>query len=244
MITKNIRKIYELIGELRNKNLSTSKYPHSVFIPAGTYSPWITDISFNQIYDLIKDYTLVHRTKCYVIYKLVEEVSKLSGDYIEVGVWRGGTGALIASMALKDKNEGKVYLCDTFTGVVKAGKEDGFYKNKEHSDTSIETVKKLLNKLNLDNTHILQGVFPDETSKEINSKQIKFCHIDVDVYKGAKEITDWVWPFMPLGGIIIYDDFGFPQTNGVTKYVEEQRNNSDRIVIHNLSGQGIIIKIK
>ena len=48
---------------------------------------------------------------------------------------------------------------------------------------------------------------------------------------------------MPVGGMIVFDDYGFSGCEGVTKLVDEERNKNDRIVIHNLNGHGIIIKI-
>ena len=48
---------------------------------------------------------------------------------------------------------------------------------------------------------------------------------------------------MVPGGIIVYDDFGFSSADGVTKYVEEQRQFSDRLVIHNLNGHAVVIKL-
>ena len=77
-----------------------------------------------------------------------------------------------------------------------------------------------------------------------SDKKIKFCHIDVDVYEGAKEITEWLWDRLVVGGIIIYDDFGFSGTQGVTNFVENERQKTDRLVLHNLNGHGIIIKIQ
>lgn len=48
---------------------------------------------------------------------------------------------------------------------------------------------------------------------------------------------------MVPGGIIVYDDFGFQTADGVTKYVEEQRQCADRLVIHNLNGHAVVIKL-
>jgi cephalosporin hydroxylase len=67
----------------------------------------------------IKGFTLVDKYRCFEIWKLIEQISKLKkGSIIEVGVWRGGTGALIAKQAKNCGIEEKVFLCDTFAGVV------------------------------------------------------------------------------------------------------------------------------
>ena len=135
------------------------------------------------------------------------------------------------------------YLCDTFEGVVKTGKNDTYYRGREHADSSQEEVELFFKKvLKIKNYKILKGVFPDETGRLIEKKQFKFCHIDVDTYQGAKDIYKWVWPKLVVGGIIIFDDYGFASTDGVMKMVNEERCKEDRVVIHNLNGHGIIIK--
>jgi hypothetical protein len=92
---------------------------------------------------------------------------------------------------------------------------------------------------------ILNGIFPEETSDLIDSK-IKFglCHIDVDVYQSAKDIVDWIWCKMIIGGVIIFDDYGFYSCNGVTKYVNELKERTDCMIIHNLNGHALMIKLQ
>jgi O-methyltransferase len=43
---------------------------------------------------------------------------------------------------------------------------------------------------------------------------------------------------------MVYDDYGFLGCNGITKFVEEQMSNSDRLIIHNLNGHAVAIKTK
>jgi O-methyltransferase len=194
---------------------------------------------------MIKNNTLVDKYRCYELWQLVKESAKLEGGgIIEVGVWRGGSGALIAKQAEICGIKSSVYLCDTFTGIVKAGKNDWAYSGGEHDDTSKTRVEDLIEKLQLKNTTIMAVIFPDETSQFIAETNFRFCHIDVDVYQSAKDIVEWIWSRMVIGGIIVFDDYGFSKTAGITKYVNEERSKNDRIVIHNLNGHGIIIKIK
>jgi len=247
MLKKAIKYLYKKRGYeivLRKYKLMDGHYPQSVVLPRATYSPWTTDKDFQEIFRLITAYTLVDVYRCYEIWQLCLEQKSLDGDYIEIGVWKGGTGAIIAKIAQEHSKNSKVYLCDTFEGVVKAGENDNKYINGEHADTSVQLVQGLLDNLNLTNTTILKGMFPDDTGSSIGESKIKFCHIDVDVFKGAEEITNWIWGNLVIGGCIVYDDYGFSGTQGVTKFVESQRGKADRTVIHNLNGHAVIIKIK
>ncbi len=83
----------------------------------------------------------------------------------------------------------------------------------------------------------------DDTGYLVEDFRFRFCHIDVDIYQSAKDITEWIWDKMVVNGIIVYDDCGFSQCKGITDLVEEQMNYDDRIVIYNLNGHAIVIKV-
>ncbi len=155
----------------------------------------------------------------------------------------GGSGVLIAKRTAMCGIPDNVYLCDTFTSVVKAGVNNPDFRSGEYADTSSEAVNVLLRNFNIQNAVVLKGVFPEETASMIKDKQIRFCHIDVDTYNSARDTLNWVWPRLCQGGILVYDDFGSVKTQGIRKHVEEQLDIADRLVIHNLTGQAIVIKI-
>lgn len=174
---------------------------------------------------------------------LVAQTAKLDGGILEVGVWRGGTGALMARRARSAGSSDSIYLCDTFKGVVKTGSHDPCYYDGKHSDTSQEVVEDLLRRVGISDVQILAGVFPDETAHLIEpDARFRLCHIDVDVYQSARDIMAWVWDRMVPGGIVVYDDYGFASCGGITKYVNEQMAERDRLVLHNLNGHAIVIK--
>jgi len=211
--------------------------------PSATYAPWLADREFIETYGVAKDHTLVDKYKCYALWQLVGEAVKLDGALIEIGVWRGGSGALIAKRAKLAGIKDTVYLCDTFSGVVKAGEKDTKYKGGEHADTSKETVLNLARKLGLDNVKVLAGVFPEESGGQVDDVAFRFCHIDVDVYQSAKDVVEWLWPRLVVGGMVVFDDYGFQGCGGVTRFVNEERASADRLVMHNLNGQAVLVKL-
>ncbi len=253
ILLKFIFKILNIIAQIVGYNLVVTKrfqkktknitIGYEIVSPFATYAPWLLDNAFNKTYEIIKNYTLIDKYRCYELWQLVQETAKLNGALIEIGVWRGGSGALIAKQTKLSGIKETVYLCDTFTGVVKAGEKDSVYKGKEHADASRENVDEVINKLTLDNTKILVGIFPEETNELVSDKIFRFCHIDVDVYQSAKDIIEWLWPKLAIGGIVVFDDYGFDRCDGITRFVNEERNQKDRLVIHNLNGHAIFIKL-
>lgn len=240
-IAKKIAKIvgYNVVVRKRSKELPQ----YEPIMTCANYAPWLVDKEFLAGLEKVKDNTLIDKYRLFEIWQMVEESAKLpEGDLIEVGVWRGGSGALIAKKAKLLELKSTVYLCDTFSGVVKAGDQDSKYIGGEHSDTSVELVKELMKKFGVNNTEILVGMFPEDSANLIEDKKFRFAHVDVDVYQSSKDIVNWIWPRLLVGGIIVFDDYGYSGCDGVTKYINEERIKKDRVILYNLNGHAIMIK--
>ncbi len=247
MVAKNGKRMLEKLIFMARKTLvepGLDSKRDSLIMPWATYSPWLLDEEFKSCHGVIKDYTLVDLFRCYELWHLLSQVKNLPGDVIEVGTWRGGTGCLLGSRAKILGLDCEIFLCDTFTGVVKTGAEDSSYSGGEHSDTSIPVVKELMAKLELSNITILQGIFPEDTSNQVAERTFRLCHIDVDVYQSGKDILDWVWPRLSVGGVVVFDDFGFASTTGITQLVHEEEVRDDLVCVQNVNGHAVFIKTK
>ena len=224
-------------------SVKPDKKKYSMQIPENFYSPWINDNIFNQTYKVVKYNTFLDIYKLYELWKIVEQVKDKNGHILEVGAWRGGSACLIAKKCKIEGIKNKVFIADTFKGLVKTSPKDGTYTGGEHADTSVDIIKNLTRKMELDNTIILNGVFPDDTGKEIENLKFKFCHIDVDVYQSGKDIFNWIWGRMVIGGVVIFDDYGGLLTNGISRLVDDEYVKKDRIVFHNLNGHALMVKV-
>ncbi len=215
-------------------------YKQSLLFPKSTYSPWLNDEVFIKTYNAIKDNTLVDIYRCFELWQMSSRLKNSEAAIIEVGVWRGGTAALLAKA---NESRSPVYLCDTFEGVAKAGEKDNQYKGGEHADTSQEIVETLMKQQGVSDFHILKGIFPDVNADLLEAKKFKICHIDVDVYESARDIFNWVWPRMIIGGVVVFDDYGFAACAGITQLVNElAANTADAFFVHNINGHGLLIK--
>jgi O-methyltransferase len=213
---------------------------HQEIIPIATYCPWLSDRAFLDIYAKVRKNTLVDIYRCYELWTIAKQLN-IDGCVLEVGVWRGGTGALITSAVKSSGLDRKIFLADTFEGVVKAGANDTNYKGGEHSDTSKDAVLSLLNSMALKNVEVLKGVFPDDTGHQIK-ENIALLHCDVDVYESTRDVIEWALPRMLKGALIVFDDYGFSGCEGVTRYVNELRIGNRFLFLYNLNGHAVCIK--
>ena len=251
LITKIFAASLKRLGydfQINEKNFyKNKKFSYGLIKTTASYSPWQDDQEFLKVFEVIDGHTLVEYYRVYELWSVVGEVCKLPGEgaFIEVGVWRGGTCGIIGRKLELLGSKETLYAADTFTGVVKSSEKDSFYNDSEHADTDLSSVKKLLfEDLKLNNVVLLQGIFPDDTQELIpEGTKFRFCHIDVDVYKSAEGILQWVWDRLIVGGMVVFDDYGAITCDGITQFVNEQRVKKDRLYIYNVNGHAIFVKL-
>jgi O-methyltransferase len=213
-----------------------------------SYAPWRSDADFLTVYGRVAGHTLVDLYRCWNLWYLARQVSKRVSrvdHFVEIGVWRGGTGVLVAKAIADYGPERTIYLCDTFQGVIKAGDSDAYYHGGEHADTSVEVVAALAGSLGLSprRYEICVGRFPENIPEPLGYGRFGFVHIDVDTYQSAKDCFNEIWPRMAGGGIVVFDDYGFINTTGVARAVDEVAELPDGLCMYNLSGQAVLVKV-
>ncbi len=91
------------------------------------------DSDFQEVYLKCREYTMTSIERMYALYKSVKYVvyAGISGDFVECGVWKGGSAMCIAATLLKlGDTSRKIYLYDTFEGMPKPTEEDRtIYRN-------------------------------------------------------------------------------------------------------------------
>jgi O-methyltransferase len=230
----------DLLNRLRQTRFSTLKqgYSQTQIIPYSSYSPWLDDDAFAAIFERIQASTMVDIYRCYELYTLARQMKVVSGDIVEVGVWRGGSAALLASAA----PEKAVHLFDTFRGVAKADENyDTLYCGGEHADSDRTIVESLFKQLGL-RCAVNSGVFPDDTM-HLLPDAVSMAHIDVDTYSSAKDSFFAIWPAVQPNGVIVFDDYGFFGCEGVAQAVNEINETIDNaLFVHNINGHALLIR--
>jgi hypothetical protein len=142
---------------------------------------------------------------------------RLTGDLAELGVYKGNTSVLLATLA---RNRGSTaYLFDTFDGFA-ADDLQGIdaHKSPNFADTSLAAVRSLVGD---DSVRYIKGRFP-ETTSELPS-DLRFClvHIDCDLYSPFVAALHYFYPRLTKGGFLVMHDYGGLYWDGAEKAIDE-----------------------
>ena len=179
----------------------------------------MSDATLQNTLDSACPCSAIGRDRLEFLWNKVQEAPE--GDVVEIGCWKGGSSLMIATSAALHKFSSKVYICDTFKGVVLAGPNDNHHKDGDFGDTSQEMVDDYLSSHHLENYTLISGIFPHESEHLVTTDKIGFLHIDVDVYEGYLAILKWAQSKLVPDAIIVFDDYGLDTCQGATKAVNE-----------------------
>ncbi len=152
----------------------------------------------------------------------------IEGDFIETGVWRGGScifmRALLAAYAIEDR---KVYVADSFEGLPKpdpqkfpADKGDKHHTRKFLA-VSQDEVENNFRRYGLldDQVVFLKGWFKD-TLPNAPIEKLAVLRLDGDMYASTMDALANLYPKLSRGGFCIIDDYAL---HGCRKAVDDFR---------------------
>lgn len=136
---------------------------------------------------------------------------KLPGGFVECGVFKGGSAAVVSSRLWRVDPTKDVHLFDVFTGMPKPGEHDP----KEAWDdvgkfvSSPDLVRETFRNcgLSTDRLHIHQGLFED-TLPKFTPGPLCFLHVDCDWYEPVKMVLEKFYDHVVPGGTVVLDDYG------------------------------------
>lgn len=199
----------------------------------------IKEQEFWEIYRFCKPYTMTSYERMYALYKSVEYVlsNNIEGDFVECGVWRGGSSMLVAKMlSARNITDRKIYLYDTFEGMSEPTAEDVDNKNrsadqmlkkgigdKEESVwclASLQDVKEnlALTSISSDLLVFVEGKV-EETLRVTLPENISLLRLDTDWYESTRQELLYLFPRLATNGVLIIDDYG--HWEGCRKAVDE-----------------------
>lgn len=146
--------------------------------------------------------------------------NNINGDYIETGVWRGGSSVFakaVMSTELQGKNR-KSYVCDSFRGLPSGDrnihKGDQGWDHTPYLEVPDLIVAENFLKLNLLDSKVIfvKGFFKD-TMPILRDKieSLAIMRLDGDMYQSTVDVLYNLYNKLNVGGYVIIDDwFGFP----------------------------------
>jgi O-methyltransferase len=153
------------------------------------------------------------------------------GDFIETGVWRGGSCILMRAVlkAFGDDNR-IVWAADSFEGIPSPDPRyplDGGSTFHEYSDilgVSLEQVQENFRRYGMldDQVRFLKGLFKD-TLPTAPIRELAILRLDGDLYSSTIDALTSLYPKLSPGGFVIVDDYGDLQgcRQAVTDYREK-----------------------
>lgn len=239
-----IRRLVGSLGyEIRSLQLPPPPPPPAILdghLYRPLFSPWAAEQGdFARYFSIGASRTLVSADRCYVLFTLLRQTLPLAGDVWECGVYRGGTAAMIAQIMADHAPTKKLLLFDTFAGMPETDAEKDLHRAGDFADTSADAVR---NFVGHPDTCTLRPGFIPNTFAGLEDHRVTFAHIDVDIYRSILDSLDFIWPRLAVGGVIVFDDYGFPSCPGARRAVDEFFAAKDSLPLCLPTGQAIVFK--
>ena len=158
-------------------------------------------------------YTMAGHLRLDNVQMCVEDVltNQIPGDFIETGVWRGGTTifmrALLKAYGITTR---KVWVADLFQGLpIPKNKDDGWDLSQvEDLKVSLEQVKSHFAKFGLldEQVEFLKGWFCD-TLPNAKINHLAILRLDGDLYSSTMDALKSLYYRVSEGGYVIVDDY-------------------------------------
>lgn len=187
--------------------------------------------------------------RLYVLYEALVNLRRYASSVrpfriVEVGVYKGGTSAYLASLsAALDIPGAEIHSFDTFEGhsaIDVNTAQDPTHKPGDFHDTSFEAVSAFLKPHQ--SITLYKGRFEDRCAA-LGDDPICMMHLDVDLYGPTLHALEFLDQRIIDGGVCIIDDYEVMSCPGVKAAVQEFLSTHPRyFAIHPMTEQSVLIK--
>ncbi len=184
--------------------------------------------AFAEIFEQVGDYTMTTPDCVYALFNATRHVveQNVEGDFVECGVWRGGSAMTIA-LTLKHLGvtDRKIWLYDTYAGMTRPEEVDK--RQRDGSDTvarwemqqkddhnewayaPLDEVQRNMAATGYPAGQIdfIKGTV-EETIPETMPAKIALLRLDTDWYRSTLHELNHMYPALTAGGFLIIDDYG------------------------------------
>ena len=173
-----------------------------------------------------------------------QSISKLKGDVIECGVWRGGFSIFLAKTFPKKH----IWVSDSFVGFQPITNAKYSYLNERHQpdydvSATLDSVKANFKQFDIKDSQVtfLPG-FVNDTLPTCGITDICLLRVDVDAYSATLEVLTELYDKVVTGGYIIFDDACLYETMDAIKVFFKDRN-IEPYLLHPETDQKLLIDL-
>lgn len=195
-------------------------------VARGTDIP--ADLKDIDLIRAVRDRTMTSPERVYAVVNAVEYLVKrgVVGDFVECGVWRGGSMMAMAGTLLAlDSTERDLWLYDTFDGMAAPSAADRDYAGRTAESllageppaegrsvwarASLGDVEEGMESTGYPpaRVHYVAGKVEDTVPATVPEK-IALLRLDTDWYESTRHELEHLFPRLVEGGVLILDDYG------------------------------------
>ena len=183
------------------------------------------------------------RWRAYVACWGAEKGSKVEGDFVECGVFRGGLSMAVATYTDLGKSNRQMYLLDTYTGLSEKYSSEQErsveYHMRKYDDIADEVRKRFSI---FPNVHIVQGAVPD-TLEQVPSKKISYLSLDMNSAIPEIAAAEYFWDRLVPGAVVVLDDYAYGLDHKAQKAAFDTFAAERGVSVLSMpTGQGLIFK--
>jgi O-methyltransferase len=180
-----------------------------------------------SIIEQVLPFTMTSPERIAAVCSAAEYVVRASipGDFVECGVWRGGsTMAAALSFLHLGRKDIQLFLFDTFAGMTEPTSDDRDVRTGEPAMTEFSRMKKrnegwceaskgdvssnlASSRYPAENIHLIEGRV-ENTIPEAAPAAISLLRLDTDWYESTRHEMEHLFPRLAPGGVLIIDDYG------------------------------------
>ena len=210
---------------LQKLSITQAKKPNH---PSNTHFDF--DVEFWPLYETCKAFTMTPTERMYALWNAVKYVTrnKIPGDFVECGVWRGGSTMMAALTFLAEGDASRrLWLYDTFEGMdpptdkdveLRSGRSaQSLLKEQERiparnvwAMATLDDVQANLQSTGYPSQNLVyrKGLVQDTLQESLPS-DIAILRLDTDWYELTLIELQKLWPLLSKSGVMIIDDYGW-----------------------------------
>jgi O-methyltransferase len=161
----------------------------------------------------VRRYSMLSYINLFFLQELARRADalELRGDFVECGVYRGGSAGVLGYQAMRSPAHRNLWLYDAFAGMPAGSKMDDDYSRSIEGQFvgSEDQTRRILRRLGVTEGRyeIVRGWFED-TLPKAQPPPVSLLHVDCDFYDPVKLTLETFYPHLEPKGFVILNDYG------------------------------------